>query len=119
MSAALGGGAPETARPYAVLIVDDSPFRGQLARRLRAAGVVTAEASGPEKARLYLRHLRFDAVLVDLDGEPAPVRRLLDEIRRAQPGARPIGITQRGAQLAGLRTLRKPFGVEAILGLAA
>ncbi|HEY6105655.1 MAG TPA: hypothetical protein VIV59_06715 [Anaeromyxobacteraceae bacterium] len=109
----------EPGTPYAVLIVDGSPFRARLAVRLRAAGVVTAEAPGPEKARLYLRHLRFDAILVDVDGDPAPVRRLMDEVRRVQPGAQCIGITQRGAHLDGLPTLRKPFGIEALLGLAA
>lgn len=114
-----GGGPAAPAPPYAVLIVDGSPFRTQLADRLRAAGVVTAEASCPEKARLYLRHLRFDAVLVDVDGEAAPVRRFIDEVRRAQPGAQRIGVTGRGAHLPGLQTLRKPFGVEALLGLAA
>ena len=109
----------EPGSPYAVLIADGSPFRAQLAARLRAAGVVTAEASGSEKARVYLRHLRFDAVLVDVDGEAAPVRRLLDEVRRAQPGAQRVGITVRDSRLPGLRTLRKPFGIEALLGLAA
>jgi len=102
-----------------VLIVDGSPFRGELAARLRAAGVVTAQASSPEKARLYLRHLRFDLVLVDVDDDEVRARRLLEEVRRAQPGARRVGVSQRGARLASLDTLRKPFGIEALLGLAA
>jgi len=105
--------------PRAVLIVDGSPFRAQLAARLRAVGVVTAQASCPEKARVYLRHLRFDLVLVDLDDDAVRARRLLDEVRRAQPGARRVGITLRDTRLAGTETLRRPFGVEALLGLAA
>ncbi len=109
----------EAGAPWAVLIVDGSLSGAQAASRLRAAGLVTAEAASPEKARLYLRHLRFDAVLVDVDGDLAPVRRLLDEVRLAQPGAQRLGVTVRGAHLAGLRILRKPFAVEALLGLAA
>lgn len=109
----------QTSAPFAVLVVDGTPFRGQLVARLRSAGVVAAQASCPEQARTYLRNLRFDVVLVDVDDDAGRARRFLDEVRRAQPGARRVGISQHGAQLAGLDMLCKPFGVEALFGRAA
>ncbi len=99
----------------AVLIVDDSPFRNGLAAELRTAGFVTAQASGPSEAHGYLRNLRFDVVLVDLDRDAAGAARFLDEVGRRQPGALRLTTTAEVRGGVGLPLLRKPFGVDVLL----
>ena len=103
----------------AVLVVDPSSYGEDIIARLREAGVIAACAEASEKARVYIRNLRFDLVLVDLDEDQAAARRLLEEVGRWQPGAVRLACTRTGASVRGFPLLRKPFGVEDLLRYAA
>ncbi len=107
---------PTRSPQTAVLIVDGSPFSGELASRLKAAGVVAALAREPGAAERYLRNLRFDVVLVDVDADLEAAQRLLAEVARCQPAARRIATGCDGVRAPGLPFLRKPFELDAILG---
>ncbi len=105
--------------PTAVLVVDPTSFCDELLARLRQAGVIAASAGAAEKARVYIRTLRFDLVLVDLDGDHAAAKRLLEDVGRWQPGAIRLTSTRNGASVQGFPLLRKPFDVEDLLRFAA
>ena len=105
--------------PTAVLIVDPTSFRDDLLARLRRAGVIAASADAAAKARVYIRNLRFDLVLVDLDEDQAAAKRLLEEVGRWQPGTVRLTSTRNGASVRGFPLLRKPFAVEDLLRYAA
>jgi DNA-binding NtrC family response regulator len=105
--------------PYtAVLVVDFSSYREDIMARLREAGVIAACADASAKARVYIRNLRFDLVLVDLDEDEAGAKRLLEEVGRWQPGAVRLTSTRNGASVRGFPLLRKPFGVDDLLRYA-
>jgi len=99
----------------AVLIIDPSPDRDELATRLKAAGMVAAQVSDPDDAHVYLRNLIFDLVVVDLDENPGRARRVLDEVGRRQPGAVRVATTGVGSRGIGVPVLRKPFSLDALL----
>ncbi len=103
----------------AVLIIDPSPDRDDLATRLKAAGVVAAPVADPDDAHIYLRNLIFDMVVVDLDRDPARARRVLDEVGRRQPGAVRVTTSGAGSHGYGFPMLRKPFTVDALLSCAS
>ncbi len=103
----------------AVLIIDPSPDRDELAARLKAAGMVAAQVADPDDAFIYLRNLIFDVVVVDLDRDPARARRVLDEVGHRQPGAVRVATTGAGSHGYGFPLLRKPFSVDALLSCAS
>ena len=102
----------------AVLIIDPSPDRDELAARLKAAGMVAAQVADPDDAHVYLRNLIFDLVVVDLDGDPERARRVLDEVGRHQPRAVRVATTGAGSHGYGFPLLRKPFTLDALLSCA-
>jgi DNA-binding NtrC family response regulator len=105
-------------RRTAVLIVDDSSSREGLVSQLKRAGFVTALVSRLSEAEGYLRNLRFDMVLVDIDRDTREASRLLDEVAREQPSTVRITTTASGHRGIGLPHLRKPFALDVLLACA-
>ncbi|WP_248838791.1 response regulator [Frankia sp. AgKG'84/4] len=109
-----GAGGPPGAPGPRVLVVDDNEMlRSLLARVLGAEGFQVSTADSVEQA-LRLDAAAHDVVLVDLRLGGRPGTDLVDELRRADPGAAQRCIVLTGALgldpvPAGLPVVTKPF----------
>ena len=103
----------------AMLIVDSSPAGVEIVSELRNAGFVIVQAAEFDCAREYLRHLRFDLVLVDLDEDLAGARGLLNEVARSQPNALCLTTAKNRTAGLGLPIIHKPFSLGVMLQYAS
>jgi DNA-binding response OmpR family regulator len=117
-------GAPESAMPPAILLIEDEPGIVDFVRRgLEAEGFqVQAEHDGAQGERRALQE-SFDAVVLDLMLPSRGGMEVLASLRRAKPGLPVIVLTARGDvedRVAGLDGgaadyLVKPFSLAELL----
>jgi two-component system NtrC family sensor kinase len=98
---------PVSARPAAVLIVDDeAEFARTLCRRLERRGLHVGAARDRESALAALTAARVDVVLLSTDLRGGSGLALLEELRRAQPGAEVILMAAHGSAETAIEGLR-------------
>ena len=90
-----------------LLVDDDAPFRGRLARSLRIRGVEVAEAGGAEEAPRVAREFSPDAAIVDLRMTDGSGLDVLSELQRDFPGLRSIVLTGYGSIATALEAVRR------------
>lgn len=119
------GGLPEQDEHRCVLLVEDeAPLRGVLARYLRAQGHEVVEAQTAAVARSALDSGSFDVLLLDVnlpdDTGWSVLRWLKDRRRDGERGPRVIVLSaippssKRVAEFAPDAVLNKPFPIDAL-----
>jgi two-component system nitrogen regulation response regulator GlnG len=113
--------------PLSILVVDDdAPFRGAVARVLRAAGHRVDEAGGAVQALRSLRARRPDVLITDIMMPEGDGIELITEVKAAHGGLLIVAISGRGSigcvdllalagKLGAHAVLDKPFSADELL----
>lgn len=106
-----------------LIVDDDEPFRGRLARALRKRGLIVHEAGDPVSARSAMRELRPSYVVLDLKMPGASGVDLISQLREERADVRIVMLTGFGSiattvdalRAGAINYLTKPVDVERVL----
>ena len=90
-----------------LLVDDDEPFRGRLARSLRARGIEVAEAGSVAEAAALARSFRPDRAVVDLRIGAGSGLDALAELHAELPALESIVVTGYGSIATALEAVRR------------